>query len=199
MASGRPVDLDRSVGLVAAVRDSTPRMGVPTEPGLVGRVRVVERGDRRRLRQPVPLEQRAPRTSPRPRAAPRPAARRRPRRRRTERADVEPLAHPAAAEQRHVHRRHAQEDRHPVPLHDLQRLLRRRTSAAGSGRQPPAMAAFSAAGLAEGVEQRQPAEHHVARRVEEQRLDAGEHVGAEVGVGELGALGACPWCPRCRG
>ena len=97
-------------------------------------VGVVERGDRRGLRQPVALEQRKPERLLDPaqhldgqRGAAGGAD--------PEGAGVEAVRGRLDGEQGHVHRRHAEEDRHPVPLRRREGLLRRRTSAAGSGRR----------------------------------------------------------------
>ena len=90
---------------------STPAIGRPIEPGLRP-VRLVERGHRRGLGQPVALQDRRCRRPPRSRAAPRPAARRRRRRRAAARTRRRRRSGPR--EQRDVHRRHALEDGHPV-------------------------------------------------------------------------------------
>ena len=86
-----------------------------------------------------------------------------------------------------VHRRDALEDGHPVVGEDPQRVVGGEPRQHGQTR-PRRHRDVERAGLAERVEQRQPAEDHVLRaRADE----VGTHhlgVADEVGVGELGAL-----------
>src|SRR5215210_2852925 len=117
-------------------------------------VGVVERGHRRRLAQAVPLEDDAAELVlegahdlHRHRRAARSAQ-----------AQARGVGGPRVVEHRHVHGRHALEHRHPVASDDLQRLAR--VEARQQGEHPArADAGVHAAGLAEGVEERQGAEH----------------------------------------
>jgi hypothetical protein len=87
-----------------------------------------------------------------------------------------------------VHGRHALEDRHLVPLDDLQRPGRVEPGQQGQ-RAAGRDGRVQAAGQAEDVEQRQAAHRHVVRVVLQQRLRGQLGVADQVGVGELGALG----------
>ena len=170
---------------VAEEPELHPVDGCSDRAGLALAVGVVERGDRRGLRQSVALEDDAPEgrlEAPEDldreggaagHAAPQPG-------------HVVAVA-VGVLEQRHVHGRHTLEDGHPVARDHLQRLAGFEAGQQGE-RRPGRHRGVQTAGLSERMEQRQPAEDDVVGRGSEQPH---RHVGVptEVGVGQFGTLG----------
>ena len=153
--------------------------------GLALAVRWVERGDRRGLRQAIPLQHQtaegfleAAQHLDRQCRAP---------------GDAHPQGGHVVVravrlvQQGNVHRRHAREDGHPVAGEDPQRVVGGEPRQQGQAR-PRRHRHVERAGLPERVEQRQAAEDHVIRA----RADdvGAEHLGVagQVAVGKLGAL-----------